>query len=48
MEEKIKVVINKDEYSIIEFYRKLPVRKRKKFLKLMISLRKILLDEKDA
>ena len=46
--EEYKITLSKEEYGIIEFYRQLPVNKKKKFLKLLTSLRKILLDEKDA
>ena len=46
--EDYKITLSKEEYDIIKFYRQLPSNKQKKFLKLLASLRKILLDEKDA
>ncbi|MEG0469937.1 MAG: hypothetical protein RR562_08515 [Longicatena sp.] len=47
MEEKVQIEVNKEEYSIIEFYRQLPEAKQDKFMKLLYSLRKVLLEEKD-
>lgn len=47
MEEKVQIEVNQEEYSIIEFYRQLPETKQDKFMKLLYSLRKVLLEEKD-
>lgn len=47
MEEKKKMLLDDEEYNIIQFYRQLPETKKAKFLKLLNSLRKILLEEKD-
>lgn len=39
--------ITEEEYKILCFYRELPKNKKEKFKKLLISLRRVLIDEKD-
>lgn len=45
---KKKLEVTKEEYDLIKFYRDLSEDKRAKFLKLIGSLKKILLDDKDS
>lgn len=48
MEKMTTMDLNEEEYEIITFYRKLPETKKRKFMKLLYSLRKILLDNVEA
>lgn len=45
---KKKLEVTKEEYDLIKFYRDLSEDKKVKFLKLIGSLKKILLDDKDS
>lgn len=48
MKKNKEMLLDEDELEIIRFYRQLPDLKKKKFLKFLISLRKILLDDKEV
>lgn len=47
MNEEKMYAITEEEYEILCFYRELPEKKQEKFKKLLVSLRKVLLDEDD-
>lgn len=48
MSEKKMYELSEEEYKILCFYRDLPVKKKDKFKELLISLRKVLIEEKEA